>query len=299
MLLSAFLYSNNAGEQRPGFAATKSAASDETTQPEGSTASATRQTKTTDPDTATAPVKEITSVTHHNVTIDGHAIGYEATAGTLTLRDDQGKPIASMFYVAYVADHENGDLKRPVTFFYNGGPGSASPWLHLGSFGPRVIQTDSPEGTQKTGITGTYIGALHAYLEKDLQYKTDLHYWPSGPEIIQHWDWHHKAPGTTAGAPTQTQPTVTLDLSAAMRENPHLRVFSLNGWYDMATPFFETEYDLKHMSLDPALRGNIRFAYYPSGHMIYLNRASFKQLKADVARFYDDVDIAVFFQSYI
>ena len=78
------------------------------------------------------------------------------------------------------------------------------------------------------------------------------------------------------------------DLGLAMRENPHLMVYSLNGIYDMATPFFGTEYDLAHMQLDPTLRGNVRFAYYPSGHMVYLNQDAMRQMKADVARFYDE-----------
>ena len=67
-----------------------------------------------------------------------------------------------------------------------------------------------------------------------------------------------------------------------------MRVFSLNGWYDMATPFFETEFDLNHMLIDRSLQGNVRFAYYPSGHMVYLNPDALKQLKADVGRFYDE-----------
>src|SRR5215469_3261355 len=54
---------------------------------------------------AQASARERQVTTHHSVTIDGKTIPYEATAGTLTLRDDQGKPIASMFYVAYTADH--------------------------------------------------------------------------------------------------------------------------------------------------------------------------------------------------
>jgi carboxypeptidase C (cathepsin A) len=78
------------------------------------------------------------------------------------------------------------------------------------------------------------------------------------------------------------------DMGVAMRQNPHLMVYSLNGYYDMATPFFGTEYDLAHMQLDPTLRKNLRFAYYPSGHMVYLNQDALKQLKTDVARFYDD-----------
>jgi carboxypeptidase C (cathepsin A) len=73
-----------------------------------------------------------------------------------------------------------------------------------------------------------------------------------------------------------------------MRQNPHLKLFSLNGLYDMATPFAGAEYDISHMWLEPGLRGNIRFAYYASGHMVYLSADALKQMKADVARFYDD-----------
>ena len=76
------------------------------------------------------------------------------------------------------------------------------------------------------------------------------------------------------------------DLADAMRKNPHLRVFSANGLFDLATPFFITEFDLSHMELEPKLRGNIEFGYYPSGHMIYLNVEALKTLKADLAKFY-------------
>lgn len=76
------------------------------------------------------------------------------------------------------------------------------------------------------------------------------------------------------------------DLADAIRKNPHLQVLSVNGLYDLATPFFITEYDLAHMELEPKLRRNIQFAYYPSGHMIYLNVDALKQLKSDLAEFY-------------
>ena len=68
---------------------------------------------------------------------------------------------------------------------------------------------------------------------------------------------------------------------------PNLKVLSVNGYYDFATPFNITEYDLSHMELDPSLRGNVSFLYYPSGHMVYLNTDALKQLKTDVSRFYD------------
>ena len=87
------------------------------------------------------------------------------------------------------------------------------------------------------------------YLEHDLGYATDLNYWPRAEHQPQ-WDWKHKPPGARFSgaqrAPTPRRP------GAAMRENPHLKVFSLNGFYDMATPFFGTEYDLAHMRLDPS-----------------------------------------------
>src|SRR5262245_30800895 len=75
------------------------------------------------------------------------------------------------------------------------------------------------------------------------------------------------------------------DLADAMRKNPKLRVLSLNGLFDLATPFFKTENDLAHMELEPKLRGNIEFAYYPSRHM-YLNVDALKQMKMDLAAFY-------------
>jgi len=136
-----------------------------------------------------------------------------------------------------------------------------------------------------TGIHGAYVAALHDYLERDLGYTTELNYWPSGPGINRAWDWKHKAPG--AQFASQVADTAQ-DLGLAMRQNPHLKLYSLNGIYDMATPFAGTEYDISHMWLDPSVRGNIRFAYYPSGHMVYLNPDALKQMKADVAKFYDD-----------
>ena len=84
--------------------------------------------KLRDTDIATAPIAEARVPSRHQATIGGKPIAYTATAGTLTLRDDEGKPTGSMFYVAYTT----GEPHRPVTFFYNGGPGSSSVWLHMG-----------------------------------------------------------------------------------------------------------------------------------------------------------------------
>jgi carboxypeptidase C (cathepsin A) len=79
------------------------------------------------------------AVTHHTIALNGRTIGYTARAGTIILRDGENDPAASMFYVAYTADRTDA-RKRPVTFFWNGGPGSSTIWLHMGSFAPVRVQ---------------------------------------------------------------------------------------------------------------------------------------------------------------
>jgi carboxypeptidase C (cathepsin A) len=474
-----------------------------------------------DSDIALAPIIEVKSITHHQAVIGGRSIPYTATAGTLTLRDDEGKPTASMFYVAYTV----GDGHRPVTFFYNGGPGSSTVWLHMGSLSPVRVVTDSPKATHNapfelannndslldksdlvfldavgagfsrpvgdtklsafwgtdqdidafargieryltindrwnspkfifgesygttrsaglsyrlqedgvqlngvillssilnygrrdpgfdqevinylpsyaaaaayhnrlnpapsdvpaflrevrqwargpyaealaegqdldpaaetavaqklsaytglsvnyilqsdlrispsrfrkellrdqrltlgryddrftgvdtdaagetpsydpsdTGISGAFVSAFHHYVTSELDFHTEMSYRSTYYSSGTQWDFRHKPPGSRGGN-DETQADVALDLSAAIRQNPHLLVYSLNGLYDLATPFFGTEYDLGHMQLDPQLKGNVRFAYYPSGHMVYLNPQALTQMKGDLARFYDE-----------
>ncbi len=91
------------------------------------------------------------SITHHTATIGGESFGYTATAGSMELPDYEGEPRADVFYIAYVRDDEGdevgdgegesgvGDAARPITFAYNGGPGSSSVWLHMGALGPKRV----------------------------------------------------------------------------------------------------------------------------------------------------------------
>ena len=85
-----------------------------------------------------AHFKDVTSQTKHAITLDGKKIDYVATAGTMVLKDEDGKPQASVFYTAYIKTGEDA-ATRPVTFCFNGGPGSSSVWLHMGAFGPRRV----------------------------------------------------------------------------------------------------------------------------------------------------------------
>jgi len=137
-----------------------------------------------------------------------------------------------------------------------------------------------------SGISGAFVAALHDYLSRELKYDSTDQYRPTAYDIIQ-WEWKHRptSGGPGGGGGEQSQPYVAADLGAAIRKNPHLKVFSANGHFDLATPFFATEYDLSHMDLDPSLRSNVQFGYYPSGHMIYLNVEALHQLKDDLAGF--------------
>ncbi|AQW32216.1 S10 family peptidase (plasmid) [Ralstonia syzygii subsp. celebesensis] len=91
---------------------------------------------------------ETAAITHHKVTINGQSIAYTATAGHLTTIDAvTSRPNAKMFYVAYTQDNPDPSKPRPVTFFYNGGPGASSVFLLLGSFGPKRIQSSFPDFT--------------------------------------------------------------------------------------------------------------------------------------------------------
>lgn len=93
------------------------------------------------------PAVETTSKTEHEITVNGRKIPYTATAGTLVLKKEDSQPWASMFYVAYTRSDVQDMSKRPITFSFNGGPGSASIWLHMGALGPRRVDM-GPAGEQ-------------------------------------------------------------------------------------------------------------------------------------------------------
>ena len=91
--------------------------------------------KTEKPDEAIAP--PVRSVTRHSGTFGGSKVAYTAVTGETYLKDKDGKPTAAIFSTSYIKDGE--DPRRPVTFLYNGGPGSGSVWLHMGAFGPERV----------------------------------------------------------------------------------------------------------------------------------------------------------------
>ncbi len=124
-------------------------------------------------------------------------------------------------------------------------------------------------------IQGAYAATLNDYVRRELQFTSDLPY-----EVLTslHETWDYSA--------FQNQyVNVAETLRAAMCQNPYLKVFIANGYYDFATPYFATEYTFNHLELDAELQGNISMCYYEAGHMMYVHEPSLAQLKANLAAF--------------
>lgn len=469
--------------------------------------------------------KEQSSVTEHSIRVNGQTVPYKATAGTIILKDAQGEPTGAMFYVAYTRTDEQDLSERPVAFFYNGGPGSSTIWLHMGAYGPKRVATvdagptppapyklvdnedtllpvtdevfidamgtgfshalgkaqnkdfwgvdqdvaafgqfiqtyitennrwNSPKfligesygtfrsaalgnylqsresidlngivlmssvldlGTisfypgedlvyelyvpsyaatacyykvlscpsdvggfltqarefaetdyaeallkgstlsdaerdtvakklsqftglsadylqkgdlrvnlpqfmaelqrsrgmttgrldsrfsgystdplaeyasgdpQSSALTGAYAAAFNQYIRQDLKFEPNRPYAVSANFAGASWDWK-RAGGRGFGFPGA--PNVEDDLVEALVSNPNLRVEVENGIYDMATPFFETEYTMDHLGLPAALRSHVQLKYYDAGHMMYVSPSAHAKLTANVSAFIEN-----------
>jgi len=129
-------------------------------------------------------------------------------------------------------------------------------------------------------VFGAFTAAFNQYVRDELHFKSDAKYEFLSFDVNSQWDWKRG---------DHTRPSaldVAGDLRDAMTANPYLRVFSANGIYDLATPFFATEYSLTHLGIAPELQSHITYGYYPAGHMIYINPAAHAALKHDLAAFY-------------
>jgi carboxypeptidase C (cathepsin A) len=499
------------------FAQQSSSNAGDTPPPGGKTEAAAKEKEGKDEDTAKASADETAQPVRRSISFRGRTLTYTATPGTLTIRNDDGEAVASMFYTAYTMPSANGRA-RPVTFLFNGGPGSSTMWLHMGSFGPMKVDASIPEtiagppfrvvsnqdtlldktdlvfldaittglsrpidkakpedffgvdkdldafsrgiqryltkygrwnspkfiigesygtlraaglssrladkgvqlngivlvstvlnfadfggdqqyinflptyaadawyhnkvphngslddfaararafasgpyaaalqkgraisseekrsvasqmaeltglsadyilrtnlrvdperfrreilrdrgqiigridsrylGTeaelvgsdptydpQASAITGGFTGAINDYLFRDLGYKTPLSYRINNyGGIGDKWLFTHKSE-----AGDQPIADTSVDLATAMRQNPRMKLFFVSGYYDLATPYFGADYEAGHMAIDPSVAGNIRYGYYPAGHMMYIDPASSRKLKGDLDSFYD------------
>jgi carboxypeptidase C (cathepsin A) len=125
-------------------------------------------------------------------------------------------------------------------------------------------------------IRPPYTALFYDYARGELGYVSDEEYYVLGGGIRGPWDW---------GTRGQGYANVSEALRSAFAKNPYMRLFVASGYFDLATPYFATQYTLAHLGLDPSLRGNVTTGQYEAGHMMYIDERSLTLLKRDVDRF--------------
>jgi len=132
-----------------------------------------------------------------------------------------------------------------------------------------------------TSIGPSYLAAFMDYYSKDLKVPVKQKYAVFG-NVFGQWDWGHRQPGAGFKLP---MPNTSIDLAYAMAKNPHMKVLFMQGYYDLATPYFTTKYLISHLDISDAARKNITEAYYDAGHMMYVHDDSLVKFKKDLAQF--------------
>jgi len=127
-----------------------------------------------------------------------------------------------------------------------------------------------------SAIMGPYTATFYDYVRGELDFESDLPYEILHPQLWQKWSYSEHENRYVDVADT---------LRLAISMNPFLKVHVANGYFDLATPHFATEYTFNHLGLDPDLQGNISMSYYEAGHMMYLHLPSLEKLKNELAGF--------------
>jgi carboxypeptidase C (cathepsin A) len=144
--------------------------------------------------------------------------------------------------------------------------------------------TSAPEfDPSYEAVYGAYTACFNDYVRRELKFESDLPYNALTDEV-RPWNYSN----------VQNEYLNTAELlHRAMSRNTNLKVWIANGYFDLATPYFATDYTVRLMGLDPAVRGNITQTFYEGGHMMYMVPSELAKLKADATKFYDGVLRAV------
>jgi carboxypeptidase C (cathepsin A) len=128
-----------------------------------------------------------------------------------------------------------------------------------------------------SAIRPPYTAMFNQYVRTELGYKSDLEYYILGGGFrFDEWDWGVQRGGF---------PDTAQSLKDAFDKNPFMKLFVGSGYYDLATPYFATQYTLNHMALDAAQHARVSLGYYGAGHMMYIQDSSLGELKKDISTF--------------
>ena len=129
-----------------------------------------------------------------------------------------------------------------------------------------------------SATTPPITSVFNEYIRRELNYKTDMQYEVLSEKVNESWDW---------GSAVKGMPDTATDLRAAMVKDRYIKVLVMAGYYDLATPYFASNYVMQHLDLPEAYRKNISFATYESGHMVYLKESELVKMKRDFVNFLD------------
>jgi carboxypeptidase C (cathepsin A) len=135
-----------------------------------------------------------------------------------------------------------------------------------------------------SAIDAPTVAEFNDYVRNTLHFGKDLTYKPQ-IDVFMQWDFKHKQPG--APFPLPALPNVMPDLASAMKHDPDLHVLLMGGYFDLGTPFYSAEYEMRQLTIPAKLQANISYSFFPSGHMVYLNPESHDGLHAAAVAFID------------
>ncbi len=135
---------------------------------------------------------------------------------------------------------------------------------------------------QSAAISSAYVSAFNDYVRKDLKFGQNMRYRPE-ISVFPEWDFKHQPPGAPFALPFT--PNVMPDLASAMIYNPDLKVMLNSGYFDLATPYYAAVFTMHHLPMPDKLQSNIQYAFYDSGHMVYVHIPSLKAIHDNTAKF--------------